>query len=372
MSCCRWPRSPRRPARSSTGRAGSGLRDGDSSTNAVSRLTARWTCWPTRWASSSAPAPSSRSTRRDGGPRSLDRRSRRGAGRHSSTPSRHARCRRGDVVLATWPPARPRAGCRTASRSSPAPRPACRPGRHGTAAELGLVDGDEVTSSAARRRRGHRPGPVTDGMVDGVIWLPTNSRAARCALALGVDAGARVTVTKGGAMMHRRPARPERSTTRGRLQRHAAVAHAGQGAVHLRLPAHLDPARHLVRAAGHRSDAAASGPEPQRPVRSVADARRRYEVDVQGGRAPAAADKFVFTLAPLIVATMCFVSFGIMPMGGEVSMFGHRTPLQLTDAPVAVLLVLAVASSASTASSWPAGPPARPTRCSVGCARAPR
>ena len=30
--------------------------------------------------------------------------------------------------------------------------------------------------------------------------------------------------------------------------------------------------------------------------------------------APAAADKFIFTLAPLIVATTCFVSFGIMPL----------------------------------------------------------
>ena len=58
---------------------------------------------------------------------------------------------------------------------------------------------------------------------------------------------------------------------------------------------------------------------------------------------PAAADKIVFTLAPLITATMCFVSFSIIPMGGEVSLFGHRTPLQLTDTPVAVLLVLAVA-----------------------------
>ena len=50
-------------------------------------------------------------------------------------------------------------------------------------------------------------------------------------------------------------------------------------------------------------------------------------------------------------------------------MFGHMTPLQLTDFPVAVLLVLAVASWASTASSSPAGPRARPTRCSVACAR---
>ena len=45
----------------------------------------------------------------------------------------------------------------------------------------------------------------------------------------------------------------------------------------------------------------------------------------------------------LIPATMCFVSFSIMPLAGEVSMFGHTTPFQLTDTPVAVLLVLAVA-----------------------------
>ena len=41
---------------------------------------------------------------------------------------------------------------------------------------------------------------------------------------------------------------------------------------------------------------------------------------------------------------MAFVSFAIIPLGGTVSMFGHQTPLQLTDVPVAVLLVLAVAS----------------------------
>jgi len=59
---------------------------------------------------------------------------------------------------------------------------------------------------------------------------------------------------------------------------------------------------------------------------------------------PAAADKIVFTLAPLISATMAFVSFAIIPFGDRVSMFGHLTPLQITDMPVAVILVLAVAS----------------------------
>ena len=58
---------------------------------------------------------------------------------------------------------------------------------------------------------------------------------------------------------------------------------------------------------------------------------------------PKNADKVVFLLAPVIAGAMAFVSFAIIPMGAMVSMFGHRTPLQLTDTPVAVLLVLAVA-----------------------------
>jgi NADH-quinone oxidoreductase subunit H len=59
---------------------------------------------------------------------------------------------------------------------------------------------------------------------------------------------------------------------------------------------------------------------------------------------PANAERVIYTLAPLIAATMAFVSFAIIPVGGMVWMFGHHTPLQVTDVPVAVLLVLAVAS----------------------------
>ena len=38
------------------------------------------------------------------------------------------------------------------------------------------------------------------------------------------------------------------------------------------------------------------------------------------------------------------MAFAVIPMGGMVSVFGHQTPLQLTDLPVAVLYVLAVTS----------------------------
>jgi NADH-quinone oxidoreductase subunit H len=56
---------------------------------------------------------------------------------------------------------------------------------------------------------------------------------------------------------------------------------------------------------------------------------------------PKLADKAVFFLAPVISTVCAFTAFAIMPFGPLVSIFGTRTPLQLTDIPVAVLLVLA-------------------------------
>jgi NADH-quinone oxidoreductase subunit H len=59
---------------------------------------------------------------------------------------------------------------------------------------------------------------------------------------------------------------------------------------------------------------------------------------------PKAADKVVFVIAPVIAVIPAFVTFAVVPFGPEVSMFGERTPLQLTDMPVAVLFVMAIAS----------------------------
>src|SRR5205814_2008809 len=39
-----------------------------------------------------------------------------------------------------------------------------------------------------------------------------------------------------------------------------------------------------------------------------------------------------------------FLSFAVIPVGPVVSIFGHRTPLQITDLPVAVLFILAMAA----------------------------
>ena len=59
---------------------------------------------------------------------------------------------------------------------------------------------------------------------------------------------------------------------------------------------------------------------------------------------PKTADRIVFVIAPIISVTACFMSFAVIPLSGQVNLFGHKTLLQLTDLPVGVLYVLAIAS----------------------------
>ncbi len=59
---------------------------------------------------------------------------------------------------------------------------------------------------------------------------------------------------------------------------------------------------------------------------------------------PKGVDWFVYFAAPAISAIPAFTAFAFIPFGPEVSVFGHWTPLQLTDLPVAVLFILGLSA----------------------------
>src|SRR6204780_1954146 len=87
-----------------------------------------------------------------------------------------------------------------------------------------------------------------------------------------------------------------------------------------------------------------SGPNRAGPfglLQPIADA---LKLPLKEDIVPRTADKLIFVIAPVLSAAPAFVSFAIIPWGPEVSIFHHHTPLQVTDLPVAVLLVLAMSS----------------------------
>lgn len=69
---------------------------------------------------------------------------------------------------------------------------------------------------------------------------------------------------------------------------------------------------------------------------------------------PDKADKWVFRLAPILTMIPAFITFGLVPIGGDftdgnngvVEMFGHKTLLQLANPDAGVLVILAMSSIA--------------------------
>ena len=76
-------------------------------------------------------------------------------------------------------------------------------------------------------------------------------------------------------------------------------------------------------------------------LQSLADG---VKLALKEGLTPTGVDKPIYLLAPIISVIPAIMAFAVIPLGPVVSVFGHDTPLQLTDLPVAVLYVLAVTS----------------------------
>lgn len=59
---------------------------------------------------------------------------------------------------------------------------------------------------------------------------------------------------------------------------------------------------------------------------------------------PTDVDRVIYILAPIISVVPAITAFSVIPFGPEVSVFGHHTPLQTADLPIAVLFILAMSS----------------------------
>ncbi|KAA8962872.1 NADH-quinone oxidoreductase subunit NuoH [Mycobacterium sp.] len=80
---------------------------------------------------------------------------------------------------------------------------------------------------------------------------------------------------------------------------------------------------------------------PRGYLQSLADG---IKLALKEGIMPDGVDRPVYLLAPVISVIPAITAFAFIPFGPQVSVLGHRTMLQLTDLPVAVLFILALSS----------------------------
>src|SRR5712672_2114154 len=76
-------------------------------------------------------------------------------------------------------------------------------------------------------------------------------------------------------------------------------------------------------------------------LQPVADA---VKLMIKEGITPVRADKWVFTAAPIISMVPALIVYAVIPFGPEVSLFGRRVTLYITDVNVGLLYVVSVAS----------------------------
>lgn len=80
---------------------------------------------------------------------------------------------------------------------------------------------------------------------------------------------------------------------------------------------------------------------PRGALQSLADG---IKLALKESITPGGVDRFIYFVAPIISVIPAFTAFAFIPFGPQVSVFGHQTPLQITDLPVAVLFILALSA----------------------------
>ena len=287
----RSPRPSRRPARSSTGRAATGP----------------FARGPARHQRDARRPGAARARRRDGRrPRAARRRRPRAAeiaelGLLGRRPRRRRRRSPPPTPPRRRPPARPcsrpgascstPAGCRTASRSSPAPPAPRSPGSPpATAAELGVADGDAVDRRAPTRGAVTAAGASSPRCPTASSGCPPTPPGCRCATRSAPapapwSGSPRRRERPGGARMTAcRRARVARGA--GLRHRPVVAGRSRKAVVDLRVPRRDDAVHDLVRAPGRRPDAAPHRPQPGRPAGPAAEPRRRHQAGAEGGHHP--------------------------------------------------------------------------------------
>ena len=80
---------------------------------------------------------------------------------------------------------------------------------------------------------------------------------------------------------------------------------------------------------------------PHGVLQPIADA---VKLMIKEDITPARADKWVFTAAPIISLVPALIVFAVIPFGPEVSLFGRKVTLYITDINVGLLYIVSVAS----------------------------
>ena len=80
---------------------------------------------------------------------------------------------------------------------------------------------------------------------------------------------------------------------------------------------------------------------PHGVLQPIADVLKLF---VKEDITPVRADRFVFTLAPIIVLVPAIIAFAVIPFGDSVSIFGKPVPLYIANLNVGLLYIVAVAS----------------------------